>query len=177
MRAIPSTLRGVEGKRMKFKAFVVLDADVLVAAAKSGVGAPCEIFKLIENGNLIPVYDDRLLEEYRKAAGGDEAKESGRLVSDKVFKEKISAITENGMRVKNIAVVRDELSEAMSGRDDIPFFEVRESACENESLPTENDKYLVNSKVLLVTMERLDGHVHWDCGTFESLRKIFEKSC
>jgi hypothetical protein len=167
----------MEGKRMEFKAFAVLDADVLAAAAKSDVGAPCEIFKLIEGGNLIPVYDDGLLREYREAVGGGEAKESGRLASDKVFEEKISAITENGICVKNIAAIRDKLSEAMPGRDDIPFFEVKESACENESLATENDKYVADSKTLLVAMEQLDRHVHWDCGTFESLKKFFEKSC
>jgi hypothetical protein len=162
---------------MEFKAFAVLDADVLAAAAKSDDGAPCKIFELIESGNLIPIYDDGLLRKYREAVGGGEAKESGRRASDKVFEEKIFTITENGIRVKNIAAIRDKLSEAMPGRDDIPFFEVRESACENDSLLKENDKYVANSKTLLVAMEQLDRHVHWDCGTFESLRKIFEKSC
>ena len=45
---------------------VVLDTNVLVSALLSPYGPPARILDLILLGKLIPLYDDRILHEYRQ---------------------------------------------------------------------------------------------------------------
>ena len=51
---------------MKIKAFAILDTNVLVSAVISSSGYPYDILRLIQSGNVIPIYDERMLNEYKE---------------------------------------------------------------------------------------------------------------
>ena len=59
---------------MKIKAFAVLDTNVLVSAVISSSGYPYDILRLIQSGNVIPIYDERMLNEYKEVFHYDKLK-------------------------------------------------------------------------------------------------------
>lgn len=48
---------------MKAKAFAVIDTNVIVSAMMSN-GYPNDILRMVQDGNVIPVFDKRVLSEY-----------------------------------------------------------------------------------------------------------------
>ena len=49
---------------MRIKAFVVIDTNVLVSALLSDSSAPFKVMELVEKGNLVPIFDKRMLKEH-----------------------------------------------------------------------------------------------------------------
>ena len=66
---------------MKIKAFAVLDTNVLVSAVISSSGYPYDILRLIQSGNVIPIYDERMLNEYKEVFHYDKLKYRKKLFS------------------------------------------------------------------------------------------------
>ena len=48
----------------RIRAFVIVDTNVFVSALITNSGHPFEILKLIEQGNVLPIFDKRILSEY-----------------------------------------------------------------------------------------------------------------
>lgn len=119
---------------MKIKAFAVIDTNVLVSAAITG-GPPYEIFKLIENRNVIPIFDKRILSEYYSVFHYDKFKN---LAIKDMMKDVLFTIVINGICINDV----EETKIAMRDRKDIPFFEVKESSFEFDTkLVTGNMKH------------------------------------
>ena len=113
------------------KVFAVIDTNVIIS---SMIGdKPSSTKKLlnwVEEGNVILLYDQRILDEYIEVLS--------RFFSESIVKEKLTGIIDNGYLVTDI----EETREYFKDKDDIPFFEVKESAKELEPyLVTGNAKH------------------------------------
>jgi putative PIN family toxin of toxin-antitoxin system len=165
---------------MKVKAFVVIDTNVLISAMLSTNGAPHEIFKLIESGNLIPIFDKRILKEYYRVFKYDKFNEKKQFISDKAAKNTLCIVIKNGIYINDVDKIKNELEELMPDKDDIPFFEVKESSHEFDSmLVTGNlehypldDRYIVSSKELLIVLKQMDRFVQMDLEYIDNLKTI-----
>lgn len=49
---------------MKFKAFAVIDTNVLISSVLTPGGFPSRVFDLVGSGNIIPIFDERMLYEH-----------------------------------------------------------------------------------------------------------------
>lgn len=70
---------------MRIKAFVVIDTNVLVSAMQSNSKAPFYVLELVEKGNLIPIFDKRMLKEHYEVLHQDEFKDPRHLITDEIF--------------------------------------------------------------------------------------------
>ena len=105
--------------KIYIKAFAVIDTNVIISSMLgTKPSSTKEIMSMIKNGNLIPLYDQRMIDEYSEVIG--------RFFEDDIVEEKISEIIENGYMVMDI---KETISD-FADKDDIPFFEVKESTKE-----------------------------------------------
>ena len=109
----------------RIRAFVIVDTNVFVSALITNSGHPFEILKLIEQGNVIPIFDKRILSEYYRVFHYDKFSLSERQITKALY-----MIIYNGIFVHDVQQTREKFIDS----DDIPFFEVKESTDEFDTL-------------------------------------------
>ncbi|MBR1743041.1 MAG: PIN domain-containing protein [Lachnospiraceae bacterium] len=121
----------MEDKEFIVVAFAVIDTNVVISSMLGNKrSATKEIFHFIKNGNIIPLYDRRILGEYKEVLE--------RFFTEDISSEKISEIVEHGYLVTDIKETREYFAD----KTDIPFFEVKESSKELDAyLITGNTKH------------------------------------
>ena len=112
-------------------AFAVIDTNVIVSSMLGNKNsATKELLRFVESGNIIPLYDSRMISEYKEVLC--------RFFTDDIVEDKISIIKNNGYMVLDIV----KTEEYFADKTDIPFFEVKESSKELDSyLVTGNPKH------------------------------------
>ena len=130
---------------MKIKAFAVLDTNVLVSAVISSSGYPYDILRLIQSGNVIPIFDERMLNEYKEVFHYDKLK-----ISEKTFQQTFNLILKSGLLIRDVETTKAQFLD----RSDIPFFEVKESSEEFDSvLVTGNLKHYPEQRDIITPKE------------------------
>jgi len=156
---------------MKIKAFVVIDTNVLVSAMLSNSSAPYGVLELVEKGNLIPIFDKRMLKEHYEVFRYDKFKDPRHLITDEMLQNTIYTLVKNGIFINDVETIKQEFYDIMPDKDDIPFFEVKESSQEFESMlvtgntddyPIPNDGCIVTAKELLVILRQMERFVQKD---------------
>lgn len=156
---------------MRIKAFVVIDTNVLVSAMLSNSKAPFSVLELVEKGNLIPIFDRRMLKEHYEVFHYDKFKDPRHLITDEMLRNTIYTLVKNGIFINDVETIKQELYDIMPDKDDIPFFEVKESSQEFESMlvtgntddyPIPNDSYIVTAKELLVILQQMERFIQRD---------------
>ena len=116
--------------------YAVLDTNVLVsavlAAEKGKSSPPREELEFVFAGNVIPVYNEEILQEYREVLHRRKFKFDGKVV-DKL----VSEIKRIGISQQNL-----EVNEDFPDKDDAVFFEVAMGAKEEH-----DDSYLVTGNM------------------------------
>lgn len=103
---------------MKIKAFVVLDINVLVSAVISSSGYPYDILRLIQSGNVIPIYVERMLNEYKEVFHYDKLK-----ISEENFQQTFNLIFKSGLLIEDVETKKVQLLD----RSDIPFLKLKKA--------------------------------------------------
>lgn len=136
---------------MKIKVFAVIDTNVVVSSIISESGFPAQVIGLIEKGNIIPIFDERMLDEYYKVL--NYSKFEGR-ISEQSKYEALYTIVNNGILFNDVEQVKIELRD----KDNVPFFEVKEITDEPDSyLVTGNIKdFPVTPQVMILIMYQFD---------------------
>lgn len=141
---------------MRIKAFVVIDTNVLVSAMYSNASPPTAILEMIESGNIIPIFDKRMLKEYYNVFKYDKFKN---IITDEMLRNTIYTIVNNGICINDVKETKTQMKDLY----DIPFFEVKESSQEFESmLVTGNIKHfpkdncIVTPKELVVILQQME---------------------
>ena len=141
---------------MRIKAFVVIDTNVLVSAMYSNASPPTAILEMIESGNIIPIFDKRMLKEYYNVFKYDKFKN---IITDEMLRNTIYTIVNNGICINDVKETKTQMKDLY----DIPFFEVKESSQEFESmLVTGNIKHfpkdncIVTPKELIVILQQME---------------------
>ena len=99
--------------------FAVVDTNVIVSSMVGDrPSATKDIMKLIEAGNIITLFDGRMMKEYVDVMR--------RFFSDGIIIGKLSIIAEHGYLVNDIVATKEYFKD----KSDIPFFEVKESSKE-----------------------------------------------
>ena len=116
--------------------YAVLDTNVLVsavlAAERGKSSPPWEVLEFVFAGNVIPVYTEEILQEYREVLHRRKFKFDGKVV-DKL----VSEIKRIGISQQNL-----EVNEDFPDKDDAVFFEVAMGAKEEH-----DDSYLVTGNM------------------------------
>lgn len=112
-------------------AFAVIDTNVIISSfIGSKKTATKEIMEYIDNGNIIPLFDQRIIDEYYEVIQ--------RFYSTAETEEIIEKIKDKGYFVNDV----QQTKEYFKDKTDIPFFEIKESAKELEPyLVTGNIKH------------------------------------
>jgi putative PIN family toxin of toxin-antitoxin system len=152
---------------MKIKVFVVVDTNVLVSAMYSNTSPPFAILELIESHNVIPIFDKRMLKEYHDVLFRDKfVVKFGKDYVDKNVRDILHSLVKNGIYINDVEQTKKEIKD----KGDIPFFEVKESSGEFDSMLVtgnvkhypEDDEYVVTPKELLVVVRQMDRYVQKD---------------
>ena len=99
--------------------FAVIDTNVIVSSMLGNKNSSTkELIRYISSGNIITLYDERMIAEYEDVLG--------RFFTDDIVGEKINSIINGGYLVTDIT----QTEEFFLDKTDIPFFEVKESAKE-----------------------------------------------
>lgn len=150
---------------MKIKAFVVLDINVLVSAVISSSGYPYDILRLIQSGNVIPIYVERMLNEYKEVFHYDKLK-----ISEENFQQTFNLIFKSGLLIEDVETKKVQLLD----RSDIPFFEVKESSEEFDSaLVTGNLKhYPITPKEFILLLDQMERFIKTDFDYEKNVQQI-----
>lgn len=147
---------------MKTKVFAVIDTNVLISATLSHGNAPFSILQKIDEGNIIPVFDKRMLCEYYEVFHYPKFKDK---ISEDVFHALFVKIMKSGILLNDVEQTKIMLAD----QDDIPFFEVKCSSPELDTLLVTgnlkhypDDPYIVSPKELLVLMHQMDRFLQRD---------------
>lgn len=168
---------------MKIKAFVIIDTNVLVSAMLSNSKAPFEVLELVEKGNLIPIFDKRMLKEHYEVFHYDKFKDPRHLITDEMLQNIIYTLVKNGIFINDVETIKQELYDIIPDKDDIPFFEVKESSQEFESMlvtgntddyPIPNDACIVTPKELLVILQQMERFIQRDFEYEKVISKLIE---
>lgn len=153
---------------MRVKAFAVIDTNVVVSGMLAD-GFPRRVLELIMTDNVIPVFDERVLNEYLEVL----SREKFRFSKDDVI-EMIWLIAGKGIFIKSV----DKAIIQLNDRKDIPFFEVKESSGDLDTyLVTGNLKHFpesastVSPKEMMNILNYLDRFIKPDF----DYDKIFEE--
>ena len=111
--------------------FAVIDTNVLVSSMLGNKpSATKDVINYISSGNIIPLFDQRMLDEYNEVLQ--------RFFTEDVIKDRLQPFLDKGFLVLDV----EKTKEFFADRDDIPFFEFKESAKELEPyLITGNTKH------------------------------------
>lgn len=127
---------------------VVLDTNVVVSGLLNPHGAPGRVIDLLLNGQLVALYDDRILDEYRDVLLRPEFGFDPRDV--KTFMEFVQGQGEG--------VAATPLGLTLPDEDDLPFLEVAASGAA-DALITGNRRHFVpvrrSHRVPVYTPQRL----------------------
>lgn len=155
---------------MKIKAFVVLDTNVLVSAVISSSGYPYDILRLIQSGNVIPIYDERMLNEYKEVFHYDKLK-----ISEETFQQTFTLILKSGLLIQDVETTKAQLLD----QSDIPFFEVKESSEEFDSvLVTGNLKHypeqrdIITPKEFILLLDQMERFIKIDFDYEKNVQQI-----
>ena len=94
-------------------------------------------------------------------------------------------IVKNGIYITNVKTIKQEIYEIMPDKKDIPFFEVKESSQEFDSMlvtgnvkdyPIPNDSYIVTAKELLVILQQMERFVQTDLNYDKVIRLLIEST-
>lgn len=144
---------------MRFRIFAVIDTNVVVSGTRYK-GLPNKFLGYIETGNVIPLFDERILSEYYDVMNRPYLGFKPLEVFDALY-----SIVSNGIFVNEIEKAKIELSKVKDIKD-IPFYEVKESTQEFSSylvtgnlkdFPTDDiDDSIVNTYTILRVMREGD---------------------
>lgn len=155
---------------MKIKAFAVLDTNVLVSAVISSSGYPYDILRLIQSGNVIPIYDERMLNEYKEVFHYDKLK-----ISEETFQQTFTLILKSGLLIQDVEATKAQLLD----QSDIPFFEVKESSEEFDSvLVTGNLKHypeqrdIITPKEFILLLDQMERFIKIDFDYEKNVQQI-----
>ena len=155
---------------MKIKAFAVLDTNVLVSAVISSSGYPYDILRLIQSGNVIPIYDERMLNEYKEVFHYDKLK-----ISEETFQQTFTLILKSGLLIQDVETTKAQLLD----QSDIPFFEVKESSEEfNSVLVTGNLKHypeqrdIITPKEFILLLDQMERFIKIDFDYEKNVQQI-----
>ena len=155
---------------MKIKAFAVLDTNVLVSAVISSSGYPYDILRLIQSGNVIPIFDERMLNEYKEVFHYDKLK-----ISEKTFQQTFNLILKSGLLIRDVETTKAQFLD----RSDIPFFEVKESSEEFDSvLVTGNLKHypeqrdIITPKEFILLLDQMERFIKIDFDYEKNVQQI-----
>lgn len=144
---------------MKYRFFAVIDTNVIISAILKQ-GFPSEIISLIDSGNVVPLYDYRMLDEYKDVLNRDKFSFDKDIINDI-----LSRIKDFGILVKDV----EKTKRSLKDKGDIPFFEVKEDTGELDSyLVTGNlkdfpdDPYIINSKTAIIVMNQVERYLTLD---------------
>lgn len=166
---------------MRIKAFVVIDTNVLVSALLSDSSAPFKVMELVEKGNLVPIFDKRMLKEHYEVFHYDKFKNPRHLITDEVLRNIIYTLVSNGIFINDVNTTKQALYEIMPDKSDIPFFEVKESSHEFEPMlitgntdDYPNDSCIVTPRELLAILKQMDRFVQKDFEYDIIINKLIE---
>lgn len=80
---------------------------------------------MIQDGNVILVYDNRMLKEYEEVFHYEKLK-----ISEETFQKIFNLIFHSGLLIQDVEATKAELLD----KSDIPFFEVKESSDDFDSV-------------------------------------------
>lgn len=169
---------------MRIKAFVVIDTNVLVSALLTRANAPYKVLNLTESGNLIPIFDKRMLIEYYKVFHYDKFKDPKHSISEEMIKNTAFTIIKNGILINDVKTISQDLYNIMPDKSDIPFFEVKESSEEFDSVLVTgntddypaNDNYIVTAKELMVILQQMERFVQKDFEYDKVISELIKKN-
>lgn len=151
---------------MRIKAFVVIDTNVLVSAMYSNASPPFTILEMVESNNLIPIFDKRMLKEHYDVLNRDKfVNKFGKEFVDLMVRDTLYTLVKNGIYINDVQKTMQDIKD----EGDIPFFEVKESSQEFDSmLVTGNTKHfpedecVVTPKELIVIMRQMERYIQND---------------
>lgn len=154
----------------RIKSFVIIDTNVFVSALLTKSGHPFDIFKLVQTGNVIPIFDMRMLSEYYRVFWYDKFQLSEEQISTTLY-----TIIFHGIFVHDVRQTKEKFID----RDDIPFFEVKESSEDfNSVLVTGNTKHfpmdndILTPQVFLVLLEQMERFITRDFDYESAVQQI-----
>lgn len=143
---------------LKLKVFAVIDTNVLVSFLKNtkGDSAVVKVGQMIESGNIIPLFDERMLSEYFAVLNYKTFN-----FLPEVIENMMNLVLSKGIYVKDIDRT---VSEFFTKHDvsDVPFYQVTLSTQEiSSTLVTGNDKHYpegssVSPEMLLSNMRYIE---------------------
>lgn len=131
------------------KYYAVLDTNVLVSAMLKFNSVPGTVVELALDGNIIPVFNDLILDEYREVLSRKKFH-----LTDQIISSLLQALTERGL---NISAPSIDVSN-FPDPDDIVFYEVvmEKRKTENAYLVTGNIKHFPIEPFVITPREMLE---------------------
>lgn len=159
---------------MKIKAFAILDTNVLVSAVISRSGYPYEILRLVQTGNVIPIFDKRMLSEYQEVFHYEKLK-----LAEETINATLSIIINNGLFIHDVQKAKEEFVD----KSDIPFFEVQESSEEFDSvLVTGNlkhypeQRYIITPKEFILLLDQMERFLKLDFNYEKNIEQLIKSN-
>jgi putative PIN family toxin of toxin-antitoxin system len=130
------------------KYYAVIDTNVLVSALLKFQSVPRSILQLCVNGIIRPVYDDRMLFEYKEVLSRPKFD-----FEKEVIEQTLSLITGTGIKVD-----AENIDVQLPDPKDVVFYEVvmTERSKEDAYLVTGNIKHFPGERFIVTPREMLD---------------------
>ena len=130
--------------KRKLIVFAVLDTNVLVSALLSD-SAPRQIIGMVKDKNVIPLFDARIIDEYKKVLNYPKFKDK---INVYEAQDELNLILSSGILVKDVEQTKQEFKD----KEDIPFYEVKCSSEEfDPMLITGNLKHYPAERNVIVS--------------------------
>ena len=145
-----------DAEHLRIKVFAVIDTNVLLSFTEETSGidtAVKQIGRLVESGNIIPLFDERMLSEYYAVLNYKKFQ-----ILPEIVENRMNLILSNGVFVKDVK----EIEMNFKDETDIPFYEVTLSTTELDSqLVTGNTRHYpegstVTPKMLIQNMHYIE---------------------
>lgn len=166
---------------MKIKSFAIIDTNVLISAAISRSGFPQDIVDYIGDGNIVPIFDKRILTEYYNVFNYDKFKNANMempLFDNSDVYDILFDVVNNGILCNDVKSVKNFFID----KNDIPFFEVKVSSEElNSYLITGNLKHfpksdtIVTPKEMISILNYLDKFLSNDINYADTINQLIDK--
>lgn len=162
---------------MRTKAFAVIDTNVLVAGMLSPSGAPRQIMELVKTGNVIPIFDKRMLCEYHTVFNYEHLH-----IPDDIQKEVLYLIIDRGIYMTDVT----KTTEVFKDKTDIPFFEVKISSEDFNSLlvtgnvkdypEKEQHRTVITPSNFMVVLDQLERFVTHDIEYEKVVQEVIDSN-